>query len=241
MKTNSKLLLIPLLIIFTAMGVPQELTEMNYHAYLKSDKEAWKQNVAYANKLHQEKPSEETLFQLALTEYGLLNVTMVDNDKKLFSDYADDCQEKLESLVESKKFGAEAKALLSGVYGFKIAYSPLKGMFYGPKSSTLLEQAMEENPSSPIVLKIYASNQYFTPEMWGGNKDLALKAFKKSTENFGKHNLEKSWMNLDNLAWIGLIYQEEGQLDKAKSTWEKAVEIEPNFYWVSKSLLPTIN
>lgn len=241
MKTNSKLLLIPLLIIFTAMGVPQELTEMNYHAYLKSDKEAWKQNVAYANKLHQEKLSEETLFQLALTEYGLLNVTMVDNDKNLFSDYADDCQERLESLVESKKFGAEAKALLSGVYGFKIAYSPLKGMFYGPKSSTLLEQAMEENPSSPIVLKLYASNQYFTPEMWGGNKDLALKAFEKSTENFGKNDQEKSWMNLDNLAWIGMIYQEEGQLDKAKSTWEKAVEIEPNFYWVSKSLLPTLN
>ena len=241
MKTNSKLLLIPLLIIFTAMGVPQKLREMNYHAYLKSDKEAWIQNVAYANKLYQEEPSDESLFQLALTEYGLLNVTMADNDKKLFSDYADDCQERLESLVESKKFGAEAKALLSGVYGFKIAYSPLKGMFYGPKSSTLLDQAMEENPSSPIVLKLYASNQYFTPEMWGGNKDLALKAFKKSTEYFGKNNQEKSWMNLDNLAWIGKIYQEEGQPEIAKLTWKKALEIEPNFYWVSKGLLPTLN
>jgi len=100
---------------------------------------------------------------------------------------------------------------------------------------------MEENPSSPIVLKLYASNQYFTPEMWGGNKDLALKAFKKSTEYFGKNNQEKSWMNLDNLAWIGKIYQEEGQPEIAKLTWKKALEIEPNFYWVSKGLLPTLN
>lgn len=241
MKTNSKFLLIPLLMIFTSMGLPQKLEEMNYHAYLKSDKDAWKQNVAYAFKLHQDNPSDETLFQLALTEYGLLNITMVDSDKKLFSDYADGCQERLESLTESNKYGAEAKALLSGLYGFKIAYSPMKGMLYGPKSSNLLDQAMEENPSSPIVLKMYASNQYFTPEMWGGDKEIALKAFEKSTENFRINDQEKNWMNLDNLAWIGMIYQEEGELDKAKATWEKAIQIEPNFYWVSKSLLPSLD
>jgi len=241
MKTNSKFLLIPLFIICAAMGIPQELSEMNYHAYLKSDKVAWKQNVAYAYKLNQDDPNEETLFQLALTEYGLLNVTMKDTDEKLFSDYVDGCQERLELLVDSRKFGPEAKALLSGVYGFKIAYSPLKGMFYGPKSTTLLEQAMEEKPSSPIVLKLYATNQYFTPEMWGGNKEIALKAFEKSSEIFIKNNKEKSWMNLDNLAWIGIIYQEDGYLEKAKLSWEKAIEIEPNFYWVRNSLLPSLN
>lgn len=241
MKTNSKLVFVPFLLIFLAMGIPQKLEEMNYQAYLKSDKAEWKQNVAYALKIHQENPSDETLFQLALTEYGLLNATMADNDKKLFSDYADACQERLESLTDSKKFGSEAKALLSGVYGYKIAYSPLKGMMYGPKSSTLLDQAMEENPSSPIVLKMYAANQYFTPEMWGGDKETALKAFEKSTEFFQKNKQEKTWMNLDNLAWTGMIYQEKGQPDKAKETWEKALEIEPNFYWVSKSLLPSLD
>lgn len=223
------------------MGMPQELAEMNYRAYLKSDKEAWKQNVAYANKLYQDNPTEEARFELALTEYGLLNVTMVDSDKSLFSQYVDDCLERLESLVESDKYGAEAKALLSGVYGYKIAYSPLKGMFYGPKSSSLLEQAMEENPLSPIVLKMYASNQYFTPEMWGGDREKAMKAFEKSTEVFSKNKQEKSWMHLDNLAWIGMIYQENGEVEKAKSTWEKALAIEPDFYWVSKGLLPTLD
>jgi tetratricopeptide (TPR) repeat protein len=241
MKKNSKFLIIPMMFVLLAMGIPQELKQMNYLAYLKSDKSAWKNNVAFAMKHYQNQPSPDSEFQLALTEYGLLNVSMVDMDKKLFESYVDECESRLEKLAAGKKYGAEAKALLSGLYGFKIAHSPLKAMMLGGKSSDLLEQAMKQNPESPIVLKMYASNQYFTPEMWGGDKELALKAFEKSTQNLLGTDLEKSWIHLDNLAWTGILQKEMGDQVKAKATWGKALEIEPEFYWVSKSLLPSLN
>ena len=241
MKTNSRFLVLPMMMALLALGIPQKLKQMSYLAYLSSDKVAWKQSVAFAYKLYQDSPTEEAKFQLALTEYGLLNTTMIDQDEKLFDAYASDCQERLENLSKSNKYGAEAKALLSGLLGFKMAYSPMKAIFLGPKSSGLLDEAMKENPQSPIVLKQYASNVYFTPEMWGGNKELALNTFLKSTEKFSGTDLEKSWMHLDNLAWTGILYQEAGDQELARQIWEKALEIEPDFYWVSKQLLPSLN
>lgn len=114
MKINFKFLVLPMMMVLLAMGIPQELKQMNYRAYLNSDKGAWKQNVAFAFRLYQDDPSEDLKFQLALTEFGLLNATMVDQDEELFDAYVSDCQDRLEDLRESKKYGAEAKALLSG-------------------------------------------------------------------------------------------------------------------------------
>ena len=122
-----------------------------------------------------------------------------------------------------------------------MAYSPMKAINLGLKSSQLLEDAIKQNPQSPIVLKQYASNLYFTPEMWGGDKELALKTFLKSTEKFVGTDFEKSWMHLDNLAWTGIIYQESGNQTLARQTWEEALLIEPDFYWISKQLLPSLN
>jgi tetratricopeptide (TPR) repeat protein len=228
------------MITLMAMGFPQDLKRLSYLAYLDQDKNSWKSNVALATKAYQSQPSTESKFQLALTEYGLLNLTMKDQDEKLFDAYVDGLEERLEELSKDKTHGAEAKALLSSVYGFKIAYSPWKGMLLGSKSSDLLEAALKSDPNSPIVQKMYAGNQYFTPEMWGGDKDKALAAFLKSNQLFEQRNDTQNWMYLDNLAWTGLIYKEKGMKAEAKKVWEKALALEPNFEWIGKGLLPSV-
>lgn len=238
MKTNSRIFALLVMISLLAMGFPQDLKRMSYLAYLDQDKAQWRTNVAHATKLFQSRPETGTLIQLALTEYGLLNATMKDQDEKLFDAYVDGLEKRLEELSKDKTFGAEAKALHSSVLGFKMAYSPWKGMLLGAKSSALLESALKTNPDSPIVQKMNAGNLYFTSEMWGGDKQKALVAFLKSNQLFEQRNDTQNWMYLDNLAWIGILYQEMGHKAKAKETWQKAVAIEPNFTWVSKGLLP---
>lgn len=240
MKTNSRIFALLIMISLMAMGFPQDLKRASYLAYLDQDKNSWKSNVALATKAYQSQPSTESKFQLALTEYGLLNLTMKDQDEKLFDAYVDGLEERLEELSKDKTHGAEAKALLSSVYGFKIAYSPWKGMLLGSKSSDLLEAALKSDPNSPIVQKMYAGNQYFTPEMWGGDKDKALAAFLKSNQLFEQRNDTQNWMYLDNLAWTGLIYKEKGMKAEAKKVWEKALALEPNFEWIGKGLLPSV-
>lgn len=241
MKTNSRIFAVLLMITLMAMGFPQDLKRLSYLAYLDQDKNSWKSNVAVATKAYQSQPDSESKYQLALMEYGLLNASMKDQDEKLFDAYVDGLEERLEELSKDKTHGAEAKALLSSVYGFKIAYSPWKGMILGGKSSDLLETALKSAPNSPIVQKMYAGNQYFTPEMWGGDKDKALAAFLKSNQLFEQRNDTQNWMYLDNLAWTEMLYQEKGMQAEAKKVWEKALAIEPNFEWVSKGLLPSLN
>lgn len=241
MKTNIKFLLLPLLIFTVAMTSPQELMKKNYQAYLRADKETWKQNVALATKIYQENQTVDNLFNLAQTEYGLLNITQADQDEDLFEDYVDNCEEHLEELAKSTKYAGEANAMLSSLMGFKMAYSPWKSMTLGPKSSKLLEKAVEISPNSPIVLKMLAGNKYFTPSMWGGDVDKSLELFRKSSTLFEKSGVSDSWMHLDNLAWEGIILTEKGEKEKAREVYEKALEIEPNFHWVGKSLLPALD
>lgn len=241
MKTNSRIFAFLLMTLLMAMGFPQDLKRLSYLAYLDQDKSSWKSNVAVATKAYQAKPDAQSKFQLALMEYGLLNATMKDQDEKLFDAYVDGLEDRLEELSNDKTYGPEAKALLSSVLGFKIAYSPWKGMLLGSKSSDLLESALKSGSNSPIVQKMYAGNQYFTPEMWGGDKDQALAAFLKSNQLFEQKSDTQNWMYLDNLAWIGLIYQEKGMNAKAKEVWQKAVALEPEFDWVSKNLLRSID
>ena len=125
MKTNSRIFAFLLMTLLMAMGFPQDLKRLSYLAYLDQDKSSWKSNVAIATKAYQAKPDAQSKFQLALMEYGLLNATMKDQDEKLFDAYVDGLEDRLEELSKDKTYGAEAKALLSSVLGFKIAYTPL--------------------------------------------------------------------------------------------------------------------
>lgn len=241
MKTNSRIFALLVMVTLMAMGFPQDLKKLSYQAYLTQDKNAWKQNVALATQTYQSQPEEKNLFNLALMEYGLLNATMVDQDERLFDTYVDGLEKRLKTLSQSKTYSAEAKALLSSLYGYKIAYSPMKGMFLGSKSSGLLEEAYAKAPNSPIVLKMMAGNKYFTPETWGGDKDEALALFQKSNLAFEKSGKEQNWMYLDNMAWMGMIHLEKGNEAKAKEIWTEAVKLEPNFHWVAKGLLADLN
>lgn len=241
MKNKVKIFAIIMMTSLMATGFPQDLKRLSYLAYLQQDKNSWKSSVAIATKSYQTDPALEKLFELAVTEYGLLNATMKDQDKKLFNDYYDGLESRLEELAKDKAYAAEAKAMLASIYGFKIAYSPWRGMILGGKIEKLIDSALEIAPNSPIVQKMYAGNQYFTPEMWGGDQEKALSAFRKSNQLFERNQDTDNWLYLDNLAWIGIIHQEKGMKAEAKQVWEKALTIEPNFYWVSKGLLPGLN
>lgn len=215
-------------------------TSLAYDAYLSGSTTIWENAFKKSQDQYRKSGKKKDLLVLSVTGYGLLNATMKDQNEDIFDAYVDQVEEHLESLEESNEYKAEALALHSGVYGFKIAYSPWKGMFLGPKSTSYLDRALELDPSSAIVQKLYAGNQYFTPEMWGGDKDKALLAFMKSNDLFLKADQSSHWMFLDNLAWIGLIHKERENDDEAREVWLQALSYEPNFFWVREGLLPSV-
>mgnify|MGYP006267386143 CR=1 FL=1 len=218
----------------------QEVKRMSYEAYLSGTLTLWEAAVESAEKAEKANPTDENIYQHALALYGLLNATLKDENEAVFDRYNDELEDRLDRLIDRKYKEAEARALMAALFGFRIAYAPWKGMYYGPKSSSYLDEALKLNSQSPIVQKMYASNQFFTPETWGGNIDNALSAYEASNFAFEKAGEVGNWMYLDNLAWIGMIHKQQSNDDQALKVWNEALALEPDFNWVSKSLIPSL-
>lgn len=219
--------------------------EAAYKAYLSSEpsnnvKETWKKIVAQQQAELNATPNDKTArFKLTLAQYGLLTSTMRDKDEDLFDDYIDETIEHLETLIEENEKWGDPKALLGGLYGMKIMYSPLKAMYYGPKSSGLMDEALKNSPDSPLVWKLYGNSKFFTPEMWGGDIEEAIKAYERSVQLYeSEEQTTHNWFYLDTFAFLGQAYVKNNQKDKAIIAYEKALTLEPNYSWVKYQLLP---
>lgn len=240
MESLIKITLTALMLVFAQWAFAQEEAERKlYEAYLSGSKTFWVEGVQMSRKNYESKRKNEQLFDLAIAQYGLLNSTMKDKDEEMFDNYVDATEDHLEQLTKHHDTRGEAKALLSAVYGLKMAYSPWKGIYLGSKSSSLMDEALQESPESPLVWKLYANSKLFTPETWGGDKREALEAYKKAIYLYEKRSTTtENWLYLDTLAWLGMAYEKNGDVRAAIETYEKALSTEPDFMWVKNVLLP---
>lgn len=212
--------------------------EMAMKAYQRSSAILWEQVVKYSAKEHEQEDSNETLFLLVMNEYGLLNATMADKNVALFDQYIDKIDDHLDELDEAEYRRAEVQALTSAVSGLKIAYSPWKGMLLGPKSGYLIDEAVSNQPDSPIVQKLLGNYLLFTPETWGGDVERAVQAYDEAISGFEQNNEADHWMYLDALVWRGQALMKLGRNEEAVLTFEKVYDLAPDFTWVSEVLLP---
>ncbi|WP_375578979.1 tetratricopeptide repeat protein [Marivirga tractuosa] len=230
MKKFRIILAVVLMIVINAqLSKAQKVDSLMYKAYLLSSQSLWESAL--------DQNENDWSLEKAIAYYGILNNTMVSSNEEKFDEFVDPALEYLESLEEQGIHKAEAMALRSSIYGFIMAYSPWKGMYYGPKSSSAIESALEKNSDSPIVNMISGTSLFYTPETFGGDKEAAVEAFEKAIALYEKANYQ-GWLYINTLASLGQAYQSIGQKDKAIETFEKALTVEPNFKWVSSQLLP---
>lgn len=211
----------------------QTSKEAQYGAYLTASKSMWERSVILA-----EKESGAKSFEKAVAIYGLLSNTMATQDEETFDDNLDLAVDLLKELIEKEDSG-EAKAVLSSIYGLVMAYSPMKGMLYGSKSSSLMDEAMKSDPQSPLVHKLYAGSKLYTPKMWGGSPEKALEAYEKSITLYEKLDTSNSWMYLDTLMGQAMAQKKLEKDEDAIATLNKIIELEPDHNW-AKSVLGSI-
>jgi tetratricopeptide (TPR) repeat protein len=139
---------------------------------------------------------------------------------------------------------ADAWALLSGSYGQMMGINSMQGMSLGPKSDDALETAKELAPKNPRVWIVSGTQKYFTPSMFGGDKEQALKTFKKAARLAEQESVEDplmpSWGHAEAYAWIGIAEMNAERYAKARSAFEKALELNPDYEWVEGILLPKL-
>lgn len=160
-------------------------------------------------------------------------------------EYVDMAIEILEELVDRNERFAEGWALLSSCYGLKASHGMFAGMKYGPKASKAINTAMELAPDNPRVVLVAGSSKYYTPEAYGGNKDQALAYFQRAAGIYDaiepKETIAPDWGHPESYTYIGLINLDRGDTVSARSAFERALAIDPNFGWVKYELLPKLN
>lgn len=220
-----------------------EIKKITYEAYLNKNLDMWQKGVEMSLAVYSKNKQNATLLDLALAQYGLLNATMIEKQEDIFNDYVDNTVENIEKLIDQNKNWGEPKAILSSVYGVKMAYSPWKGIFLGSKSSNLMEAAMQQSKESALIWKLYGNSKLYTPESFGGDKLEAAKAYEKAITLFESQpeSTKNNWIYLDALAHLGITYMKLDMLGKARELFEKALTVEPEFNWVKTSLLPQLD
>jgi tetratricopeptide (TPR) repeat protein len=187
---------------------------------------------------------------LELTEYYLgyidyqMAVVVHLMDKESAPAYLDSSVEHLEKAIEKDDNLAEAHALLSSCYGMQISFSPMSGIWRGPKSGSEMAKAKSLSPENPRVALLGAIGTYNTPAMFGGGKEKGFEALKESAELFSRwkciDSLQPDWGNEQVYAWIGLAHLDRNETILARKAFEKALEINPEYGWVKYVLIKKV-
>ena len=182
-------------------------------------------------------------YYAALANYRLSNLFPSDaEDKK--EPVLNDAIDHLQTATDLDSSMADAWALLSGCYGQSMGMNPMQSMSLGPKSDDALEKAKELAPENPRIWIIDGVSDFYTPSMFGGNKERALKKFKKATRLAEQESVQDpsmpSWGHAEAYAWTGLAHMEAERYDRARTAFKNALDVNPDYRWVKYVLLPKL-
>ena len=186
---------------------------------------------------------EFALYYLALCEYRLATLFTVTPGEQA------ECINRtighLKGAIELEDNFSDAHALLASAYGQKLGLKPHLGMALGPETKRILEKSKRLDGNNPRVVLIDGMNDYYTPAMFGGDKQRAISKMEQTLELFAKEEirdtLQPSWGYDEACAQLGIMRQEAGDIEGAREAYVKALEVNPNNGWVKSQLLPGLD
>lgn len=120
---------------------------------------------------------------------------------------------------------------------------PDSGAQLGPQMGQELAEARRLAPKSPRVLMTAGISAMFTPPQWGGDLHKAEKLLEEAATEAEQEKSappEPSWGRAETHVWLGMAHQKLGETAKAKSEFERALALDPDYAWVKQSLLPAL-
>jgi tetratricopeptide (TPR) repeat protein len=176
--------------------------------------------------------------------YRKANLFMGQNKKDETKAALEEANEILEASAKQLPW-PETFALRSSIYGQLIGVDPgpITAMRYGPRADDLMEQAMKAGPPNARVYLMRGIGLLYKPRLFGGGADKAERDILKAIELLASDHPpapQPVWGRLDAWAFLGQAYAEQGNKEKAREAYQKALEIEPESGWVRHVLLPAL-
>jgi tetratricopeptide (TPR) repeat protein len=200
---------------------------------------------AYWERLNQPGPKQWLVqYYIGLADSRLISFYFSKKNTDQSKRYIDDGIGHLQQCLKINEQFAEAHSLLSHFYGNKIGTNPLLGITLGPRSGQEMNRAMALETKNPRNYLIAGWSAYFTPALFGGGLDKARAYFQQAIEAFpafqSKSPILPDWGEAEVHAWLGLVYQKQTEYQPALAEYEKALAINPDYTWVSYSLIPAL-
>ncbi len=106
------------------------------------------------------------------------------------------------------------------------------------------ENAKKLDPDNPRIYYSIGILNYFQPQIYGGDIEVAKENFIKAIELYStykpKAKTYPDWGFDETYAWLGKIASDQGNINLAKKYYNKALDVNPDFGWVKKDLLPNL-
>jgi len=136
---------------------------------------------------------------------------------------------------------ATAYSFKGAFTGFKIGIDKCKAIFLGSESRSNINKAMLLDPQNLQAIIDKGNLLYYSPRIFGGDKNEALKFFLKGERIMEKNNeTYQNWVYLNLLTMIAGVYEKANNLEDAKLTYEKIIQNEPDIKWVKYELYPQL-
>lgn len=136
--------------------------------------------------------------------------------------------------------GGEPHALYALLLGFEIALDREKAMSLGVRTYEYFNMAFEKEPENPRVSLLKGMSDFYAPKQYGGGPDTAIETLTKALAFFEKEKIEDpmkpSWGKDEAYAYLGMAYRQKGNTDKARESFLKALEINPDYGFVKEQL-----
>lgn len=219
-------------------GIIEEPTDLMVTAFTLGSDLLWDKSIAEARSNFEQLESSENLLQLCYTYYGKASNCIGLQKEDEGEQAIEFGLAAAERLAKDRAYASDAYALLGGFNGLAIAFSPMKGMFLGPKSDKQIAKALALEAENAIGWLQKGSSQYNTPRMFGGSARKAVETFRKSIQYFDKDLEKPRWMKLEAMIWLGQAYHYLKDYRNAEAVYNEVLALAPGLQWVEKSLLP---
>jgi hypothetical protein len=139
----------------------------------------------------------------------------------------------------------ESRALVAGLIGLKIGFSPMSGMTLGPKAAGIFNEALAKRPGNPRIALLRAIHTLHTPAFVGGGAAAALPLMEEAVR-FAEKEVPPtdpwapSWGRIESLGWLAYTQVEAQQLPAARQTADRVLALDPGNGFITRMVLPRL-
>ena len=182
--------------------------------------------------VHDEPDSHVGYYHCALTHTELINAFEGGGDRTRALQSLEQAIEMVRSALKRNNRFSDSHRLLGDLYGRLISFKgKAYGALYGPRARKELLRAIELDPLNADAHVGLGVWQLHTPRLFGGNRDEALRRFRKAIElqpdSFNGH------------VWLGIALRKSSRYAEARAAFRKALEIYPDNPWVHAEIQTT--